>query len=114
MSSCSIVVSIRSREDVFNLCQFSSQLACQPPFLIRGIVLHSTKSKCEPFEKGGNDNLRAQPTPRSCGNFVESTRQYCRIGGFGYLGKERELDNINDFYMAGSDATLAVGFVTAS
>lgn len=37
---------------------------------------------------------------------VDSTFQ---IGGFGYLGKERQFGNLNDFYMAGADAKLAAG-----
>lgn len=37
---------------------------------------------------------------------IDSTFQ---IGGFGYLGKEREFGNINDFYMAGADAKLEAG-----
>lgn len=37
---------------------------------------------------------------------VDSTLQ---LGGFGYLGKEREFGNLNDFYMAGADVKLEAG-----
>ncbi len=56
------------------------------------------------IENGNFDNDKYK---NFMGRISQDVGEHLRIGGFGYLGKEENNDQVNDLWMAGPDATIS-------
>ncbi len=54
-----------------------------------------------------NGNFDSDKYKNFMGRISQDVGEHLRIGGFGYLGKEENNDQVNDLWMAGPDATIS-------